>query len=269
LNSVERVLKLFPAVLAAGLAVVYVLGAVVIGAEFGGAQIDPSDALPLLSIDQLLARGVGVLVKPTILYVAFQVVVLLMNSFSLNVIARINEAHDHDAKKHPSSAHKARSRQRIGKLAAWSMGVFVALILFFAAPTDQLLGATIVSGGLWISFAGPLAFPDTFRNRPKWWPLMIGIVTFLIGFGVIAYTDPSPRPELHLKVVAQSDPLEGLFVTHNDSTWYFFEEGTEDIRGIPDTKVVDASIQKRPDGELNDEPTLAEYAWSALPAGLP
>src|SRR5689334_24001523 len=65
MEATERLLKLFPGLLAGGLAIVYALGAIATGSEFSGAGIDPRDAVPLLSVDQLLARGIGVLVKPT------------------------------------------------------------------------------------------------------------------------------------------------------------------------------------------------------------
>lgn len=66
-TTFERVLKLFPGFLAGGLALVYILGAIVTGSEMSGAGMDPPDVIPLLSIEQLLARGVGVLVQSKIL----------------------------------------------------------------------------------------------------------------------------------------------------------------------------------------------------------
>jgi len=145
----------------------------------------------------------------------------------------------------------------------FSVGV-AAFAAAFVVPVDQLPG--MVASGAILLFALALAESEPGHWSQKWRPLLpvLALVAFFVGFGVNAYTDPSPLPKLELALVDSESAPDGAFITHRDSTWYLFNDEIEAIEAYSDRAVASASIDKRPSGSSNDDQTLAGYAWDGL-----
>lgn len=162
----ERLLKLFPGTLAGGVALVYILGAIVTGSQFSGAGIDPSVAVPLLSIDQLLARGVGVLVQPTAFLWGFTLVMLIVQAFVMPFLLKhdgLRQKNEHSTAGRKRSSRLRRTHWR--KRMVVILG-FITLLTLLLVPVDQLLGSAIMLGGLWAVISALLSDTDFPRLQP-------------------------------------------------------------------------------------------------------
>ena len=246
MGSAERLLKLFPGLLAGGLALVYILGAVATGSEFEGVGIDPTDAVPLLSIEQLLARGIGVLVRPTTFMTILAVLLLVMT-----FVFRLSDP-----------GHKPVSPERLRTAIAAAFGA-TSLFALFLIPVDQIAGMVIGSVGLTGAFVLTHSDAEWSQRWRGLAPLLITVAVFL-GLGANAYTDPAPLPTVKLSLTSSLDVPEGRFITHRDSTWYLYNSAAEAIEAYSDAEVVSAVINERPSGSSNDDQTLAVYAWDGL-----
>lgn len=90
------------------------------------------------------------------------------------------------------------------------------------------------------------------------------MASFVIGLGVIAYTDPNPLANAKLNLKSKAEPLEGIFVSHSNSTWYLYNKNLSAIDAIPDAVVDAASIEDRASGDSNDDDSVADYVWNGL-----
>lgn len=251
----ERLLKLFPGLLAGGLAIVYVLGAIATGSEFSGAGIDPRDAVPLLSVDQLLARGIGVLVKPTAFVLLLGASFLVLNVLVLQVFQQRASAYSGD----DSDLNEIRIDV--------FFGLSMTMVVVIFTPLNQMVGYLILAITLW---AG-VFLPTVSRSMPRQWqrlfPLVI-VIGLVLSEGVLAYMDPAPLGMVSLEL-RREQMQEGVFVTHSDSTWYLYNRDRGEIKAFADDSVESATLDERPDSSSNDDKSLGTYAWDALTDALP
>lgn len=262
---VERLLKLFPGLLAGGLALVYVLGAVVTGSEFAGSGIDPGVAVPLLSIEQLLARGVGILVKPTAILFALEFVVILVQGVALHFFQQRVESRE-DGSKSSGRVRKrllSKRQKELRKRVLLLLGFGMCIVLFLFVPVDQLLGSIFILGGFWIALTIYLLEPGVAK---RWRPLFVLalVASFVIGLGIIAYTDPNPLANARLELKSGDESPEGTFVSHSHSTWYLYNENLGQIEAFPDEAIDTAFVEKRASGDSNDGKSLGSYFWDEL-----
>jgi|GEM_PF-3519531 len=255
MEATERLLRLFPGLLAGGLAIVYVLGAIATGSEFSGAGIDPRDAVPLLSVEQLLARGIGVLVKPT----AFLLILALALFFLQVLVAQIVRQHLRRGLDEDQDTSDIRTDIFFGLLL-----VLVALLFI---PLNQVVGYLILVITFWIGISLPTTYPSMPSRWQRLLPLLF-VIGLLISQGVLAYMDPAPlgRVSLDLKRGQEQD---GFYVTHSDSTWYLYDDDGEEIKAFADESVDSATLAERPDSSSNDDKSLGAYAWGAIVDVLP
>lgn len=248
-NPVERLLKVFPGLLAGAVAVVYVLGAVATGSEFDGAGIDPRDAVPLLSIDQILARGIGLLVAPAFAVGALSVVI--GGGVLLFMVARA-ELGGGNGTLDTAVASSWRP--------FWAGMVASSLLL---TPLNQLPGFLVaLVGGFTAGFAAA-HLPDDWKGLK---PVFVGLVlvAIVLGFGVNAYTDPAPISKAELELANSHSTVRGRLITHSDATWYIFDSSEDRVRGYSDGAVSAATVFKRPSGASNNDPSFLDYARSGL-----
>jgi hypothetical protein len=252
LLTVERCLKLFPAFLAGGLALVYILGAIATGSEFEGAGADPRDAVPLLSIEQLLARGIGVLVQPSGLFMmGYALLILLTAVFA--VVMNERRKRSQEPPRRVSS-----TLQRVLRIQAYLLGVMV-LAGLIAAPVERL-------GTLFPMAAIPITFYFVSRsgNPRRWIPavFVVMFISIMTGLGLSAFVDPSPLPKVKLQLTP-NHKTEGTYLTHSDSTWYVFDGERARIHAFPDDRIQKATIEDRP-RDSDDGKRAIVYAWEGL-----
>jgi hypothetical protein len=214
-NPIERLLKVFPGLLAGGVAVVYVLGAVASGGEFDGAGMDPRDVVPLLSIDQILARGIGLLVAPV--FAASALAVVIGGGILVILLVRGELTGESDA---------------VDKAVASSWRPFWAGMVastLIVTPVNQLPGLMI--GLLAAGAAGFAAahLPDDWQGSK---PMFVGLVlvAIVLGFSVNAYTDPAPLPQARLRLANDKPIVRGQLVSHSDATWYIYDSSDDQIQ---------------------------------------
>jgi hypothetical protein len=222
----ERMLKLFPGLLAAGLALIYVLGAIATGGEFEGGNIDPSEAVPLLSIEQLLAHGIGVVVKPAT-FATIAGSLIMVGAVWL------------DAATTPDSADESLRDEPAWGLLAGGACLMVLLALALV-PINQLAGTVVMACGFMVA----LFWSDFFPSKPQVRRLgpLLAIAAIIVGLGINAYTDPIPLPSLNLIMKPTGEKIDGAYITHNDSTWYLFQRSTGEIQAYRDDEVGLAAI---------------------------
>ena len=261
----ERFLKLFPALLAGSLALVYVLGAIVTGSEFAGAGVDPSDAVPLLSVEQMLARGIGVLVELSALLIG----AMLLLSIAIAVAMHIaNQRFDSRAQGRENTSGeegtKSEIRGVLRKILRYQAYLMMGLLFIgaFVAPFERVSGLVPL-------FAMPIALVALSRaTEPRKWAPAIMIVmgiSYVLSLGIIAYTDPEPLPAAKLHLISGQEP-DGAFLTHSNSTWYLYDSKSREILAFPDQGVRKADIGSRP-ADSGDGGRIGVYAWETA-AGL-
>jgi hypothetical protein len=257
LRMAERFLSLFPAFLAGGLALVYILGAIATGSEFEGAGVDPADAVPLLSIEQLLARGIGVLVQPFGLFMMGYALLLL---FATIFVVVLNERRERS----PSPQRRASSRlQRALRIQAYALSAMI-IVGFIVAPVERL-------AGLVPFVAVPIVSYGVSRSEsPRKWiaaVFVVMLISVVFGLGLSAFVDPSPLPEVKLKLTS-SQQIRGTYLTHSDSTWYVFDGASKSTLAFPDNRVKKATIEKRP-GDSGDGKRVIVCFWEGLASLAP
>lgn len=266
----ERVFKLAPAAVAFGLALIYILGAIAAGSEFDGAGVDPRDAVPLLSLQQILARGIGLLIRPSTM-LSLLLFVLGLGAL-LAGVDRVEALKRELQNRAPGAGGQGanRSRNRVrgrpkAAIASGLVGAAMMLIGLFIFPLNQLPGA--LGMVLILSLAGIFYERAPAGRRPHSGFLVGALVLALVvALGVTAYTDPTPTPRVAVHRVNGRTTVRGSLITHNDSTWYLFEHDTNEIRALPDTVVDSTTVFKRPSGASNDDKNLAEDIWDGLSA---
>jgi hypothetical protein len=250
----ERIVKLFPALLAGGLALVYVLGALVTGSAFEGAGIDPRDAVPLLSLEQVLARGIGVLVAPSTFLLLLAFAVSVLNGYALGRWR--GKLLTQGGRPRPSDS-RSEKKALVGAFAV------TGCVILFIVPLNQLPGLAIALVAFMIATFITAFGPDG-RRSGKMTSTAVVVIGIVLGLMVNAYTDPTPSAKVELEVRGRSEPVAGILVTHSNSTWYVFSEVTEKISAYSDDTVAVATIDKRPSGESNDDLNLIGHAWDGI-----
>jgi hypothetical protein len=140
--TVRGLARLLPGIVAGALALIYVIGSVNAAGAFARDGI-PVSAVRLLSLEQILVRGVSVLTQPTLLVggVVMALVIMVLNRLSDRVKERISSG-----RSRPSAAVRSLS-------AILAVACVIALLFFpwvlAAAFGVSLLGIAIITLALW------------------------------------------------------------------------------------------------------------------------
>lgn len=227
-----------PAVLACSLAGIYTLGAVSIFGQFLAADLDAVQTMPLVPIDQILARGIGAIIDQALLGL-----VAIGFAFGISAIEDLREMR----------------AKRLGKASASpgpSAGAGSSTLggwLGLAVPIAMLFGGFLLPFGLVTALgAGILAIQAVIprarealvrRGHRKWRP-----AAFLIGYGfflvvsalVGGFARPSPLPDATLTRNV-GEPIHGSLVALNGSNW-FLANSAGRITNVPESAVARATI---------------------------
>jgi hypothetical protein len=257
IGTVERLIKLMPGLVAGGLALIYILGAIVAGSEFEGTGVDARDAVPLLSLEQILARGIGVLVRPNAL--------LAMLAIFLGLAALSPSLVRPSRPKLNRESNVRNSRSGFALL----LGCLSIVGGFLMTPMNQLPGLLVTLLGFTLASAVLYAHGSDEWKYRRSASLVAALIALCLGLGVTAFTDPTPAAEVAVERTRDQPSARGVLITHSSATWYVFEDSGGQIRAYPDRSVKSATIFKRPSGNSNDGKTLAKYIWEGIPSILP
>lgn len=188
------------AALAAGVGVLYAVGAVLTTAQLRTADLAPRDTLPLIPLSQLLGRGMSVFLKPFAGVLAVGVVYL----GALLVGEQI----------------EVKLRERFGRRGADQRRWPRALVVGAAAALLVLVSPGDVAGAIAVSCAVLLLW--VFRLARLRATLLVWAGAATIALLVVSFYRPQPLPKVSL-VAASGRTVEGDLVTVSGGTWYVGE----------------------------------------------
>lgn len=228
-----------PAVLACSLAGIYTLGAVSIFGQFLAADLDAVQTMPLVPIDQILARGIGAIIDQAMLG-------LVAIGFALGISA-IEDMREMRAKRlgkasaSPSPGAGASATTLGGGRLGLAMPIAVLFGGFFL-PFG--LVTTLGAGILAIQAVIPKARDVLVRSgHRKWRPAAfpIGYGCFLVVSALVGgFARPTPLPETTL-TRNDGEPIHGSLVALNGSNW-FLANSAGRIMNVPESAVARATI---------------------------
>lgn len=224
-----------PALVALALGGIYALGAAAVISQLNAADLDTTQVMPLIPIDQILARGIGAFTAVAVLALPLGLLAALGIFLFESLLPRgRNRSPD------PPSSDPAP----LLSVSWFALAVLGVTIVF--APTDY---ATILVFGLIAMFAAiDLVRREMQRQRrTRWRPIafLCGYFAFVLVatlMSSIARPDPLPLVALEL---TDGKTVRGLLVTSSGSNWHVAREGQ--IIAIPsdNTEQVKITYSKR------------------------
>jgi hypothetical protein len=198
------------AALAAGVGVLYAVGAVLTTAQLRKADLAPRDTLPLIPLSQLLGRGMSVFLKP------FAGVLAIALAFLVALLV--------------GEALERRFRELLGRRGTR------ALIAGSACALLVLLSPGDVAIAIGLSCAVLLAWVFDLARLTTVLLVWAGVAT--IALLVVSFYRPQPLPQVSM-VGAGGRAVEGDLVTVSGGTWYvgqrkrqFVALRSDDIRDV-------------------------------------
>jgi hypothetical protein len=212
-----RWVPLVPVVIACSLAGIYALGAISIFGQFLAANLDGAQTMPLVPIDQILARGIGAIIDQ-----AVWGVLGISAAYSISTIEDLKEAkarREGQVPSVPDPSGGAGGQIFTGRL---GIGMWIALLVAaFFVPFG--LVSTIGAGLLTIQSVIPRVRDWMLRQGyEKWRPtaFLASYCAFLVVSAVVgAFTRPSPLPDIRLERSAGKS-IHGGLVAANGSNWF-------------------------------------------------
>ncbi len=209
----------FPATAAFLLGLIYAVGSITRSAELNHAGVPIAVAFPLIPIEQDLARGVQVVVRPSLLIG----VILIVAGAALFIIAN-------DVKKHGAALSQDQAGQvdavdpgprKLGTLERiLSLVVGSALIVFVAVSTPLVFASAAI---------GALVSVLVFRAGPSSWRVpgrialgflvMLVFLAFAVSSLFIELVAPPSLPTVTLQRT-RGGPLRGSLITLANGIWY-------------------------------------------------
>jgi hypothetical protein len=242
-----RWVPLVPVVIACSLAGIYTLGAISIFGQFLAADLDGAQTMPLVPIDQILARGIGAIIDQSILGVLGISAAYMISAFEdLRKARAQREGHVPSTSDPPDEGG--------GEIFTGQMGIGMWIVLLVAAFFVPFGLVTMIGAGLLTIQAVIPRVRDWMLEQgyEKWRPtaFLAGYCAFLVVSAVVgAFTRASPLPDVTLERSARGS-IHGGLVAENDSNWFVAKpDGT--VLSVPG-RAVDISritYSEEPDDE--------------------
>lgn len=211
-----RWLAAAPALIALALGGIYAIGAISIFGQFQAADLDAVQAMPLVPIDQILARGIGAIIN--------QAAFGLLGISGAYAISAFEDMRDGKAQREGKVDASGDTDRASGQIFAGRFGVVLwtaLLIAAFVAPFG--LVTTIGAGFLTLQAVIPKVRNWMLRHEYKRWrptAFFVGYCSFLVVAAVVgAFTRPPPLPDV---VVERGDgsSIRGGLVATSGSNWF-------------------------------------------------
>jgi hypothetical protein len=209
---------------AVGLGVIYVVGALLLIGQLSEEQVSMLDALPLVPIEQILARGIGVSAQ-----------ICLLLGFVSIAFPAVGYFLDRMLPKEPALLRTDPLGRHLLRLTVLSLG----LLVLFTPPRMILPLAVACLGGV-AAIVG-MRRSDYGIAVAR----LVGCVVFVLGFSLtIILTVPVRLPEASLTLVESAPDRvvrDGALISRTDSTWYL-ATSDESITAVSSAFVVEGEI---------------------------
>jgi hypothetical protein len=250
---------LAPAVVAAGVAGLYIIGALLLSAQLVGAHVSVTDTLRLIPLEQVLARGVGTVVLASVALPAYVLVLILgirrerhmKVQRATEKTERARAAAEFEAARQAGDRERAQRvldqmdahvqdvSRRLRKL-KWLMSITFGctlVVLAFSPPEVWVL-----AGLLFAYLALATKYP-TLRPRSIL-AIYLGVVgTAILVSLAFAFIRPEPFPSARV-VLTDNAVLRGDLIVHGDGVWVL-DAAPQRIVAVGDGSVGRVIIQQR------------------------
>jgi len=212
-----RMFAVLPGVAAVGLALLYAVGAVEWVAEVNGERLAPGRVMPLVPLEQVLARGVST--------VALAGAVGLVVAPIVGWVLRWEEQRPEDGKR------PLDLRTRKGRAGFVLIEVALAGLGFMIFPPVIWIG--LVALLVWLAVRA-------WRGRRLELPYrrLLAVAAAVALFLLLAQTlfDPEPLPRVRV-TLEKAPELRGRLITSTGETWYVVVDD-ERVVGVPAARVI-------------------------------
>ncbi len=238
----ERALLLLPGVAAFGLAVLYTLGAVLLSGELRGADLRISDALPLIPLEQVLARGIGTAVVVGLATPLFVLVFLAVEGLSRRARAQPR-----------ASAVEADESSNV-----WLVGRLVGYPISLASPLLlPLVSIAVVVCGVLALLLVESLWEATISARSLF---AAGAATVAFSLLASGFFNPPPLADVSIER-EHGTAAGGKLVAATGDSWYV-AAGKGRIRAIPADQVRVATIRPVEDYERDESLLELVTGWN-------
>jgi hypothetical protein len=221
--SAAAVLMGLPGIVALFLGGLYALGAMLTMADLRGAGLRVRDALPMIPLEELLSRGIGIAVAAGVALLALMAFAACWQGF-----------------------YSAESGSRPQALwwVAGNVLLYCSLALaLYALPV--VLGAALV-----LAYLALFVFNTWLPTNPRL-DLAVAYVVVLAGFALHAFVAPRPLPVASLKLEGGT-AVSGPLVSMSGGRWRV-EHDRGGIEVVSDDQVVSARITSTAGGSLHQD----------------
>lgn len=234
-----------PAMIACALGGIYALGAVSIFGQFHAADLDAVQTMPLVPIDQILARGIGAIINQALLGL-----LALAFAYAISAIEDIRDAKA--VKESGTSSVPQKAEESGGTGVGGRLGIVLPVVVAFAGFFLPLGLVTMLGAGILAMQAVIPRVRDTMvrRGYVKWraYAFLAGYGAFLLASAVLgAFTRASPLPITTLTKRIGA-PVHGGLVAVNGSNWFVAKPDGK-ILTIPENTVARVTISYSDDVE--------------------
>lgn len=229
----STLLQIIPALVALGLGCIYAFGAISVLGQFESADLDALQTLPLVPIDQILARGIGSITQVAILSLP----VALFGA--VGVFRWDEEAASRARSKSKDSAPEGQTRTMPNRLLLLLMLLIVGALLFVPSDFLTILVFGLASMGVAIRVVRKRLLAEGRLWRTQ--AFVAGYTAFVLvatASGSLVRSAPLPEASLRLE---RGGMLNGGLVASTGSTWYLAREDGE-VLGVPTENVVRSEI---------------------------
>ena len=238
--SARAVARFLPGIVAAVLALVYVVGSMNAAGAFSREGLSVT-VVRLLSLEQILVRGVSVVTQPELLLCAviWLIVMGLLFRIAAKRLAAAQALADDPGVPDEVLHRRARRARRIGLLLIW-----LPLLSLLAMPWR--VGVLVLGMGILFCLV-ILVLPNpesSERLRAQFYTafaIAVAVVYLAANFLI-----PLRQPTVEMTVEGLSHPVEGVYITKVDATWYIAvdEEGSgRSVQSFSDAAVVDVAMR--------------------------
>ncbi|HEX8054324.1 MAG TPA: hypothetical protein VF517_15150 [Thermoleophilaceae bacterium] len=222
-GSVSGFVGTLPAYLGMSLAAIYALGALEARGQLSESGVRTLDALPVIPVEQLLARGIWAVTEPLPLVLA----VVLVTQGLAALFFRVRE-------------YRGREDTTAGLLKGMALAIAllaIALAMMPPAMIPRVLFAGVGYGGV----ALVLGLRHDWRPESLRFVAVTGSVFAVIFAMTGTYFAPDPLPDASIQT--ESSVVRGRLIAATDATWYLADRGR--VRAIPANHVRSAEVTKR------------------------
>jgi hypothetical protein len=257
----SRMLLAVPGLAALGLGGIYALGALAYYGQFREAGLDAIQAMPLVPVNQLLGRGIGVATSQFFQAVVFIVLIAIVGAaIGLRQIRSEIRESEHGPPGGVGGKADETDEGWLRRHPGWALIAVLGLIVaFFVVAYSWRRCAVLLAGFVAEVVVIGLLLWRRLKEDQEWNGFDVrvyaaGLSAYVAGAAIAgSFLTPSPLPETSVRTMS-GKPVEGHLVMEDDSS-YVVERRDGALISIPAARVRSASTHYR---SSPHEPTAVE-----------